>query len=202
MKTDLQRQIDFILEIDKLKQVQRRSYLINKDRTENTAEHSWHVATAAMLLAPAAGDLDIFHVVKMLLIHDIVEIDAGDTFLYDDSAAEIKKDNEEKAAERLFNLLPPQQAAEFRRLWDEFEARETPEAKFARGLDRFMPLLHNYFTRGRTWREHGITVEQVYKHNRIIGDASAELWQEAQQLIKDAVQKGYLDGNLDKGEKV
>ena len=193
MKTDLNKQIDFILEIDKLKQVKRRSYLINEARTENTAEHSWHIAVAAMLLAPSKEGVDVFQVIKMLLIHDIVEIDAGDTFLYDEAGTAAKEEREIKAADRLFNLLPDQQAREFRDLWDEFEERATPEAKFARGLDRFMPLLHNYFTQGKTWQEHGITEDKVYKHNKIIDDASPELWQQAQSLIRSAVDKGYLD---------
>ena len=192
MKSDLSKQIEFILEIDKLKQINRRSYLINDTRTENTAEHSWHIAVAAMLLAPTKTEIDVFHVVKMLLIHDIVEIDAGDTFLYDETGTAAKEELEKKAADRLFNMLPPHQAHEFRALWDEFEERITPEAKFARGLDRFMPLLHNYFTKGKTWQEHGITVDRVFKHNRIIGDASEELWQEAQKLINRAVENGYL----------
>lgn len=192
MKSDLTKQIEFILEIDKLKQINRRSYLINDTRTENTAEHSWHIAVAAMLLAPTKTEIDVFHVVKMLLIHDIVEIDAGDTFLYDETGTAAKEELEKKAADRLFSMLPPHQAHEFRALWDEFEERVTPEAKFARGLDRFMPLLHNYFTKGKTWQEHGITVDRVFKHNRIIGDASEELWQEAQKLINRAVENGYL----------
>ena len=192
MKSDLTKQIEFILEIDKLKQINRRSYLINDTRTENTAEHSWHIAVAAMLLAPTKTKIDVFHVVKMLLIHDIVEIDAGDTFLYDETGTAAKEELEKKAADRLFSMLPPHQAHEFRALWDEFEERVTPEAKFARGLDRFMPLLHNYFTKGKTWQEHGITVDRVFKHNRIIGDASEELWQEAQKLINRAVENGYL----------
>ena len=192
MKTELQQQIDFILEIDKLKKINRRTYLLDESRTENTAEHSWHIAVAAMLLAPAHREIDVFHVVKMLLVHDIVEIDAGDTFLYDEAATAAKQDREKEAADRLFNILPANQAKEFRALWDEFEERVTPEAKFARGLDRFMPLMHNYFTQGSTWREHGVTVDEVYKYNRIISDASSELWEEAQSLIESAVEKGYL----------
>lgn len=192
MKTELDRQIDFILEIDKLKQVNRRSYLLDGSRTENTAEHSWHVAVAAMLLAPDDGSLNVSHVVKMLLVHDIVEIDAGDTFLYDEAGTAIKAEQEQKAADRLFNILPQDQARELRALWDEFEERSTPEAQFARGLDRFMPLMHNYFTQGKTWREHNVTVDKVLQQNSIIDDASHELWRFASALINDAVAKGYL----------
>ena len=192
MKSDMTQQIEFILEIDKLKQVSRRSYVLDKSRTENTAEHSWHIAVAAMLLGPAHNELDIFHVIKMLLVHDIVEIDAGDTFLYDEAGTEAKAAREIKAADRLFNILPEKQAQELRALWDEFEERRSPEAQFARGLDRFMPLLHNYFTQGKTWQEHGITVDKVYKYNCIINDASSELWEEARALINDAVEQGWL----------
>ena len=192
MTAELYQQIDFILEIDKLKRVNRRSYLLDGSRTENTAEHSWHVAVAAMLLAPDDGSIDIFRVIKMLLVHDIVEIDAGDTFLYDTAGTLVKAAQEQKAADRLFTMLPPRQAQELRSLWDEFEERSTPDAKFARGLDRLMPLLHNYYTQGKTWREHDVTADKVLAQNSIINDASQELWRLARRLIDDAVDKGWL----------
>jgi putative hydrolase of HD superfamily len=193
MKKRLEQQINFLLEIDKLKSIIRRSYLLDESRLENTAEHSWHVAVAAVLLAEyAPAHVDATRIIKMMLIHDIVEIDAGDTFLYDESGNAQKAEREQRAADRLFRLLPDNQAAELRALWDEFEERSTPEAKFARGLDRLMPLMHNYYTKGATWRRHDVTSNMVLEQNSIIAEASAELWEFAQELIKNAVDKGYL----------
>ncbi len=193
MKTRLQQQLDFLLEIDKLKSVDRRSYLLDQSRTENSAEHSWHVSVLAMVLAEySQNSLDTFRVLKMMLVHDIVEIDAGDTFLYDEEGTLEKANLEQQAAQRLFSLLPDDQAQEYRDLWQEFEERQTAEAQFARGLDRLMPLLHNYYTKGSTWREHGVKSHQVLEQNQIIQAASAELWEFARYLIKDAVERGYL----------
>ncbi len=189
----LDQQIQFILEIDKLKSVLRRSYLINDPRHENSAEHSWHLALMAILLAEHANaPVDLLRVIKMLLIHDIVEIDAGDTYIYDSIGALDKALREQRAADRIFQLLPPDQASELRGLWDEFEARTTPEARFANALDRLIPLLHNYTTAGRSWQEHGITSDQVVARNRQINEGSTTLWTMAQQLIDDAVAQGYL----------
>ncbi len=194
METErLHQQLQFIVEIDKLKTVLRRSYLIEAERRENSAEHSWHVAVMAMLLLEHAEEpVNVCRVLKMLLIHDIVEIDAGDTFCYDEEGALDKAERERQAAHRIFGLLPEDQADELRRLWDEFEARVTPEAKFAAALDRLMPLLHNYHTGGKSWREHGITREQVLVHNAHIGDISEGLWQFVKGIIEDAVVQGYL----------
>lgn len=192
----LSRQIRFLLEIDKLKRVLRQTWHLDQSRKENDAEHSWHVAVMAVLLAEYAAEpgLDLAHVVKMILLHDLVEIDAGDTFAYDDVAARDKPEREQAAADRLFGLLPADQAAEFRQLWEEFEARRTPEARYAAGLDRLQPLLHNYHTQGRTWREHGVTAEQVLARNRHMSEGAPQLWQFAEDLIRDAVRKGYLAG--------
>lgn len=190
----LQRQIEFIIEIDKLKSVLRRSYLINGARKENTAEHSWHLLVMALVLAEHANDdVDLLKVMKLLVVHDIVEIDAGDTFVYDSVGALTKTDRETAAAERIFGLLPADQSAEVRALWDEFEAGDSPEARWARALDRLMPLLHNYHTQGRSWREHGIRSEQVLARNAQIGQGSEALWVYAQMIIADAVSKGYFD---------
>src|SRR5437762_7515762 len=143
-----EQQIRFILEIDKLKTILRRTYLLNVDRSENTAEHSWHLAIMAILLAEHANEpVDVSRVVKMVLIHDIVEIDAGDTYFYDAAAALDKSEREQAAADRLFGILPPDQGLELRELWEEFEANETADARFALALDRFIPQLHNYHTR-------------------------------------------------------
>ncbi len=193
MNTRLDRQIAFVLEIDKLKSVLRRSYLLNENRHENSAEHSWHLSVMALVLAEHAdAEIDQLRVLKMLLVHDIVEIDAGDTFIYDTAGNDTKATREQEAAHRIFGLLPSDQSAELQELWQEFEARETPEAKFAAALDRLMPLLHNYHTEGRSWKEHGITKEQVLRLNRHIANGSETLWEYAEALIDDAAAKGYL----------
>lgn len=193
MTDRLERQIAFLAEIDRLKSVIRRSYLIDGSRRENSAEHSWHLATAVIVLGEQADpNVDLLRAVKMALVHDIVEIDAGDTFLYDEAAAAQKEELEQKAAERLFSLLPEDEAEALKSLWKEFEAGETPTARFVRGLDRLLPLLHNYYTQGRTWREHNIRLPQVLKMNARIEEASPELWRFAQALIQDAAAKGYL----------
>ncbi len=189
----LDRQIGFIFEADKLKSVLRRSYLLNENRHENSAEHSWHLSVMALILAEHANaDVDMLRVLKMLLVHDIVEIDSGDTYIYDVAGNHTKAAREQEAARRIFGLLPDDQSAELQQLWQEFEARETPEARFAAALDRLMPLLHNYHTQGRSWREHGITKEQVWRLNRHIEDGSKSLWEYAEALIDDAAAKGYL----------
>lgn len=189
----LQRQLEFILEIDKLKLVLRRSRLLHDDRAENSAEHSWHVAMMAYVLAEHADvPVDMPRVVAMLLMHDVVEIDAGDTYVYDEQATAEKDAAETRAAERIFGLLPDDQAETFRALWDEYEARVTPEAKFARALDRLMPLLHNIHTQGQSWRAHGVTSEQVRRINSAIADGSQRLWDHAGELIDQAVANGHL----------
>ncbi len=194
MDTDrLSDQIRFILEIDKLKGVLRRSYLVGVDRKENSAEHSWHLAMMAMALVEHANEpVALARVIKMVLIHDIVEVDAGDTYCYDTEGSAEKEEKERGAAERLFGLLPPDQGSELRALWEEFEARQTPDAKFAAALDRLMPLMHNYHTQGRAWLEHGIHRTQVIERNSPIGEGSTKLWEIAESLIDDAVEKGYL----------
>ena len=195
MNETLEKQIQFIIEIDKLKQIYRRTYLMDSSRKENDAEHSWHLAMLAMLLQKYAKNqkLDILRVIKMVLIHDIVEIDAGDTYLYDEKAASDKAEREQRAADRLFGLLPDEQGRELRALWDEFEEKVTPEAKFATSLDRFQPLLHNYSTKGKSWQEHGVTSDKVLQRCSEIQIGSPTLWEYAEGLIHHAVEKGYLE---------
>lgn len=191
----LERQLRFILEIDQLKGVLRRTLLTDRSRAENSAEHSWHLAVMAVLLEEhAVGDVSVHRVVKMLLIHDVVEIDAGDTFLYDEKARETKDEAERQAAERLFGLLPEDQGREMRALWDEFEARQTPDARYAYALDRLQPLLHNVATEGESWQEHGVRSHQVRTMNQPMEDGAPRLWEHARALIEEAVEKGWLEG--------
>jgi putative hydrolase of HD superfamily len=190
----LERQMRFLFEVDKLKEIQRRTRLPKSQRLENTAEHSWHVALMAATLAEhtAPAGVDAMRVVRMLLIHDIVEIDAGDTFGYDTSGHADKRDREVRAAERIFGLLPADQAAEIRSLWDEFEAGETPEAKFALAMDRFQAVMVNYLSDGGSWREHHVTADRVIARNQVIANSSPALWAYARSLIEDAVTRGHL----------
>lgn len=189
----LEQQIKFALEIDKLKTILRRSFITAGEKLENTAEHCWHVSVLATLLIEYSDrDVDLSHVVKMLLLHDIVEIDAGDTYFFDVKGNADKEDREKKAADRLFGILPKDQEKEFRAVWEEYEKRETNEAKFAYALDRFIPVLHAYYTKGKSWKQHGIRLEQVLTLNDPIKEGSKKLWQYANQLFQDAVTKGYL----------
>ena len=188
------KQIEFILEVDKLKHVLRQTILMDRSRRENSAEHSWHISLLVFILADYSKDtdIDLFHVMKMLVIHDLVEIDAGDTYCYDDKGRKDQYQREEIAADRIFGLLPADQAAEFRALWDEFEKRETAESRFANALDRVQPFLHNYFTDGQTWQANNITRHQVHQRMRPVKDGAPELWDYVNTLIDDAVKKGIL----------
>lgn len=191
----LEKQIQFIVEIDKLKTVARRTLLItDPSRYENSAEHSWHIAVAALILSEYAekDDIDILCVLKMLLIHDLVEIDAGDTYCHDEEGNRNKAEREKSAADRIFSLLPPDQSEEFRELWNEFEARETPESRFCAVVDRLQPLLHAYHTHGRVWKERGISAEQEVIRNRPIENGSPILWEYVLKLIDEAVERGIL----------
>jgi len=188
-------QIEFIMEADKLKKIQRRTTLLDRSRQENSAEHSWHIALIVLILAEYADEdnLDILQVVKLLLIHDLVEIDADDTYCYDEIGGQDQKIRETKAADRIFNILPADQAASFRSLWDEYEDRQTPESRFANALDRLQPLLHNYFTCGHTWQKHGIQKKQVISRMQPVDEGSHLLWDYVSRLIDAAVEKGYLN---------
>ncbi len=193
-KERFDQQIQFILEIDKLKSVIRQSYLLDGARRENSAEHSWHVALMGLLLAEYAEQpIDLLRTMKMLMVHDIIEIDAGDTYCYDEAGVTDQSSREHAASERLFSLLPEDQMEEFRELWVEFEERSTAEAKFAATIDRLMPLLHNFHTEGRSWREHGIRVNQVSSHNEVMKEGALPLWEFAMSLIDDAVDREYLE---------
>ncbi|HEX9537773.1 MAG TPA: HD domain-containing protein [Streptosporangiaceae bacterium] len=190
----LDSQLRFLLEADKLKTVFRQSTLIDASRKENSAEHSWHLALMALVLrdhSPPGTDLS--RVIAMLLLHDLVEIDAGDLFLYAGAQAQARQEVAERAAaDRIFALLPPPQAEAFRALWDEFEERRTQEAKFARALDRLQPMLANYQTGGGTWLAHGVTADQVLLRVALIEDGSATLGEYARDLIDRSVARGFL----------
>lgn len=191
--TDLLRQIAFIKEVDKLKYILRKTKLLNSDRNENDAEHSWHLALMATVLAGHANfPVDLLRVIKMLLIHDIVEIDAGDTFIYDTHKNHSNTDEERKAANRIFGLLPDDQASELIEIWEEFEEGKTNEAKFARAMDRLEPLLQNTSNNGGTWNEFGVNYEKVYAKKQVIQHGSDRIWQYAEQLINESVEKGIL----------
>ena len=193
-KDRFRRQIEFILEVDKLKHVLRRTILTDKSRRENSAEHSWHIALTVMVLSEYArdADIDFLRVMKILLVHDLIEIDAGDTYCHDEKGKKNQAERERLAADRIFNILPPDQAGTFRDLWDEFEDRKTPESRFANALDRVQPLLHNYFTQGQTWLENDIKSDQVKSRMQPVDDGAPVLWNYVSSLIDDAVKKGFL----------
>jgi putative hydrolases of HD superfamily len=193
-KGRLQKQIDFIVEIDKVKQIYRRNLLMDGTRNENDAEHSWHLAMMAILLAEYSSEekIDISKVIKMVLVHDLVEIYAGDTYCYDEKANEDKREREELSAERIFGILPEDQGAELKELWEEFERRESSEAKFAASLDRLQPLIHNYKTKGVVWLKNEITSDRVLKRNEPTEEIAPALWELTEDIIEDSVNKGYL----------
>jgi putative hydrolase of HD superfamily len=190
----LHRQARFLREADQLKGVLRQSSILDGTRKENSAEHSWHLALMAQVLggyAPPSTDLG--RVTAMLLIHDLVEIDAGDLFVYADATAQARQEAAERAAaDRIFALLPPGQGRDMRALWDEFEERRTPEARFARALDRLQPMLANYYLGGGTWQAHGVRAGQVLDKVALIADGSAALGEFARDLIGSAIRQGFL----------
>lgn len=190
----LARQMQFIIEADRLKEVFRRSLVTQSRRAENSAEHSWHFALMIITLAEHSNHqpLDVLQVLKMVLIHDLVEIDAGDTFAYDIVGLADQHEREAVAADRIFGLLPEDQCGDFRRLWDEFEAQETPEARFAAACDRLHPMLLNCLTEGHAWRENGVIHSQVLKRNAHIAAGSAALWDYALAMVNKAVAAGHL----------
>lgn len=190
---NLLKQIDFIKEIDKIKYIQRRTKLFNSDRHENDAEHSWHLAMMVIILSEHSDvKIDLLKVIKMVLIHDIVEIDAGDTFIYDQAKSHNNTEEELKAAKRIFGILPEKQALEFIDIWTEFEEGVSNEAKFAKSMDRLEPLLQNTSNNGGTWKEFGVKYQTVYDKKKVIEEGSTELWKYSENLIRDSVEKGIL----------
>ena len=189
----LQKQIAFIKEIDKVKSIFRQTYLADGTRKENDAEHSWHIALMAVLLKEyVSEDVDVAKVMTMVLIHDLVEIDAGDTYAYDSEGAKSKREREVKAADRIFGILPADQGMYFREFWEEFEAYETPDAKYAHLLDNFQPLLLNDASGGRSWNEHGVHKSQIYKRNEKVQETSQEIWNTIQEVVESHIAKGNI----------
>ena len=193
MDERLKKQMDFLLEVDKLKFINRQTYLSNGERKENDAEHSWHLALMAVLLQEYSNEnIDITKVITMVLIHDLVEIDAGDTYAYDAAGNQSKREREVRAADRIFNILPEDQAEKFRALWEEFEAYQTPEAKFAHVCDNMQPFMLNHATGGRSWQEHGVKKSQVLNRNRYLEDGSKTMKQYFDEIIEEHVKEGNL----------
>ncbi|EGR0622230.1 HD domain-containing protein [Vibrio parahaemolyticus] len=190
----LEKQLALLIELDKLKSVLRRTRVKSAEgRLENSGEHSWHVALMAVLMEEHANaPVDICRVMKMLLIHDVVEIDAGDTFVYDTAASKEQAEKEIKAAERLFGMLPTDQGQELLALWLEFEAAQSDDAKYAKALDRLIPMLLNYHNNGQSWKENSVTREQALTINKRIEFGSVTLWDKAKELIEEATEKGWL----------
>lgn len=193
MTERLQRQLLFIIEVDRLKRVLRQTLIADASRQENSAEHSWHLALMAELLGEyAPAGVDVARAMRMALVHDLVEIDAGDTFCYDPGANLDKEEREVRAAERVFGLLPAEQGAELRALWDEFEEGATPEARYAIALDRLQPLLQNLHTDGGTWKKHGVERERVLARMEPIRDALPDLWPFVETKLQEAHDAGWV----------
>ncbi|MGL5348667.1 MAG: HD domain-containing protein [Peptostreptococcaceae bacterium] len=192
----LKKQIDFLIEIDKVKNIFRMTYVSDKSRKENDAEHSWHLGIMAFLLSEyIKEEIDIKKVIKMVLIHDLVEIYAGDTFAFDEKGHEDKYDREKASADKIFGMLPKDQKQEFYELWEEFEECKTIEAKYGAMLDRLQPLLLNYATEGGSWKDHNITVEQVYKRNEIVlNEGPKEFRDLVNYVVDECIKKGYISG--------
>lgn len=195
----LEKQMAFIKELDKMKQIGRQTYLSDASRKENDAEHSWHLAIMSLLLSEYANEeVDVLRVISMVLIHDVVEIDAGDTYAYDAVGNATKRDRELKAADHLFGMLPDDQRDKFRGLWDEFEAQETMESKFAHVLDNIQPMMLNAASGGKAWEEHGVHLSQILARNKHTADGSKTLWQYGrEQFVEPYLKNGVIKNEAD-----
>lgn len=192
--TRLEQQMNFIEEVDKIKNIQRQTYLADGGRKENDAEHSWHLAVMCMLLHEYANeDIDVMKTMSMVLIHDIIEIDAGDTYAYDEAGNLTKRERELCAAERLFRLLPEDQAVYMRSLWDEFEEAATPEARFALAMDKVQPVILNHASGGKAWTEHKVKLSQILNRNKLTPAGSGELWNYA---LDKFIEPNAVNGNI------
>ena len=193
-KSRLEKQFDFCLEIDKEKLIGRQTYLSDASRKENDSEHAWHMAIMTLILSEYANDdIDVLKTISMLLIHDLVEIDAGDTYAYDEEGKKTQHAREVAAADRIFGLLPEDQGTKFRALWDEFESGDTPESRFARTMDRVQPMMLNASSGGISWKEHGVQLSQILERNGSTKDGSNTLWEHAlHHFIEPHVDKGCI----------
>jgi putative hydrolase of HD superfamily len=193
-KERLDKQFAFARELDKEKLIGRQTYLANGERKENDAEHAWHMAIMALILSEYANEeIDVLRTISMILIHDVVEIDAGDTYAYDENGKKSQREREVKAAERLFGMLPKDQAVKFRNLWEEFEAQETKEAKFARTMDNIQPVVLNDASDGKSWVEHGVHLSQILNRNKNTAKGSEVIWNYAKEnFIDENVRKGNI----------
>ncbi len=193
MKHEIEKQIEFLMEIDKSKGILRMNWMLDQSRREDDAQHAWHACLTAMVLRKyAARPVDIGHVIQMLLVHDIVEIDAGDTYAYDEKGYESKPQREQAAADRIYGMLPGGQGQALRALWEEFEAGETDDAKFANAVDRTQPFWGNFYIQGRVWKENGIEAKQVIRRNEVTKEIMPEVWEAVYEQIQQAVQNGWL----------
>lgn len=190
----LEKQLDFIREVDKEKQIFRQTYISDAKRKENDAEHAWHMAIMAFLLSEYSNEeIDLLKTIEMILVHDVVEIDAGDTYAYDEAAKSTQREREEKAADRIFGLLPEDQEEKLRALWEEFEAGETKEARFARTMDNFQPIMLNDATDGKAWTEHDVQVSKILKRNERTPRGSQKLWDYAKEnYVEKHVNLGHI----------
>lgn len=189
----LLKDIKFIVELDKMKSIFRETSIIGEDRREDDAQHSWHISLMAMVLSEYTNEkVDLLRVIKMLLIHDLVEIFAGDTFCYDLAGNADKRERELEAAEKIFGMLDEDKGLELRALWDEFEEIKTPEAKFATAMDRFQPMLNNYHNNGGTWKKYDVSQSDIYKRISPVKDSSEELWKFVEHMIEDAYDRGLI----------
>ena len=194
MNDRLLKDIEFIVELDKMKSILRQTSLIEEDKREDDAQHSWHIAVMTMVLNEYANEeLDDKKIIKMLLIHDIVELYAGDTFCYDEKGNKDKRERELLAADKIFGMLKEEKALEFRALWDEFEEMETPEALFAASMDRLQPMLNNYYNGGGTWKKFGVDKEAIYKRIAPVKESSDKLWEFVEHMIEDAYSRGLIE---------
>jgi putative hydrolase of HD superfamily len=193
MNDRLNGQLDFLIEADKMKSILRQTLLIDKSRQENDAEHSWHFALMAMTLAEYAPfEINLDRVIRMALVHDLVEIYAGDTFAYDTAGYQSKEERENKAADKLFSLLPHEQGCSYRALWEEFDAMQTPDAIYAAAIDRLQPFINNALTDGHTWVQHGVTVDKIYKRMAAVKDALPALWEYVADVINENLKSGRI----------
>ncbi|HIV13580.1 MAG: HD domain-containing protein [Clostridiales bacterium] len=193
MNERLKKQKEFLLEVDKMKQIYRQTHIRGGSRQENDAEHSWHLALMAFLLEEYANEpVDITRVMKMVLIHDLVEVDAGDTYAYDTAGNATKRQREEAAADRIFGILPEDQGKMLRQLWEEFEAYETPEARFAHVMDNFQPMTLNDDNGGGDWKRHQVKKSQILKRNEKTSSGSREIWSCMEEMIQENIEKGNI----------